>query len=174
MGVGSWSSGRPYQQPDREPPAPTVRPPRCDPGRAELAGPHTDRLLAAAGRGDVQAFVAFYDLTAPAVFGLLTALFGGDTATAAGAAERAYGRLWRHAPRFDPSQRSAYTLLIDQVRREAVVPLTRTLTPNRHVALRSTPVTGPGASRGPWSAHWTTWSPGSSPTGPPCEGPDRA
>ena len=50
---------------------------------------HADDLLSAAGHGDVSALGAFYDHTAPAVFGLLQCALG-EPARAAQATERVY------------------------------------------------------------------------------------
>lgn len=78
-----------------------------------------DALLVAAGRGDVDALGAFYDATAPVVFGLLRRVVG-DVEEAARATSRVYLDLWRAAPRFEPDDRSAYALLLHLARREVV------------------------------------------------------
>ncbi|OJY46252.1 MAG: hypothetical protein BGP03_27840 [Pseudonocardia sp. 73-21] len=70
----------------------------------------TDALLTATGLGDLDAFAAFYDRTAATVFGML------DTGTQA--TERVYLSVWRAAPEFRPSRRSAYATLMMAIRRE--------------------------------------------------------
>lgn len=78
-----------------------------------------DALLRAAGQGDVRALGAFYDQTAPTVFGLLRGVLG-DEAPAQEATERVYLHLWRAAPRFDPHHGSARSLLLRTARRELI------------------------------------------------------
>lgn len=80
-------------------------------------GSDTDALLLAAGRGEVDALGAFYDSTAPTVFGLLQRVIG-DPEQVARATERVYLRLWSSAPRFDPDDRSADALVLHVARRE--------------------------------------------------------
>lgn len=92
--------------------------PFADP--SDERGRHSiDALLVAAGHGDLPAFATFYDQTAAAVFGLLRGVLG-ESVGAERATERVYLQLWRTAPRFDPSRRSAYALLLSTARRELV------------------------------------------------------
>ena len=70
-----------------------------------------DGLLCAAGRGDIVAFGAFYDQTAPAVFGLLRGVLGKPT-TAEDATERVYLQVWRSAAGFDPAHGCARSVLL--------------------------------------------------------------
>ena len=77
----------------------------------------TDALLTATGRGDLDAFAAFYDRTAATAFGMLQA---GTQAT-----ERVYLTMWRAAPEFRPSRRSAYATLMLTIRRELAGQLVR-------------------------------------------------
>ena len=103
---------------DRQPPA-RARQPLVEPASPPLDRDATDALLVAAGHGDVDAFAAFYDHTAATVFGLLRAGLG-EQATAEQATQRVYLQLWRTAPRFDPSGRSAYSLLLITARRDLI------------------------------------------------------
>ncbi|MHA6622449.1 GAF domain-containing protein [Pseudonocardia sp. DLS-67] len=79
----------------------------------------TDGLLLAAGRGDLRALAAFYDQTVPVVFGLLSGVLG-EAAWAERATERVYLQLWRTAPQFDPTEGSAFSLLLRTARRELI------------------------------------------------------
>lgn len=79
--------------------------------------PAADALLLCAGRGDAEALGAFYDLTAPAVFGLLSRALPGRL-LAERVTTRIYLRLWRSAPQFDPAEGSAYSLLCRTTHRE--------------------------------------------------------
>lgn len=76
-----------------------------------------DDLLAAAGRGDRDAFGAFYDQTVPLIYPLLHCGLG-DTRRACEATERVYSGMWRVAPRFRPRDECAYGLLLAATRRE--------------------------------------------------------
>ncbi len=91
------------------------------PGRAT-----TDDLLLAAGRGDLDAFVAFYDSTASVVMGLLDGVLGRREAERL--TEEVYLALWRGAPGFDPLVRSADATLLRTARRALVGPVRRLLT----------------------------------------------
>jgi RNA polymerase sigma-70 factor (ECF subfamily) len=75
-----------------------------------------DALLLAVGRGDRTALGAFYDRTAPSVFGLLSTALGGS-GRAERVTEEIYLRLWRMAPVFDPGERSAHATLSMLARR---------------------------------------------------------
>lgn len=88
-------------------------------GGGHLGGHGTDDLLVAAGHGDLQALAAFYDETAPAVFGLLHSVLGHPT-LAEQATRRVYLQLWRTAAAFEPTTRSAYSLLLRTTRRELI------------------------------------------------------
>lgn len=95
------------------------RRPLVEPSDRHLNGNVTDDLLVAAGRGDLDAYAAFYDQTAPVIFGLLRGGLG-ECDGAERATERVYLRLWRTAARFDPTGRSAYALLLCTARRELI------------------------------------------------------
>lgn len=92
-----------------------------EPGRAI-----TDELLVAAGRGDLDAFAAFYDSTASVVTGLLDEVLGRREAERL--TEEVYLALWRDAPGFDPLVRSAEATLRRTARRALVGPVRRLLT----------------------------------------------
>ena len=62
----------------------------------DVASPHD--LLTAAGRGDTEAFGAFYDLTVPLIYPWCHRVLG-DPVRAGNAAERIYLEVWRAAPR---------------------------------------------------------------------------
>lgn len=121
---------------DQHPAAVQRRPP-LEP-RSSLSPAVADDLLSAAGQGDVGALGAFFDQTAPAVFGLLRTALGG-TALAEEAAERVYLRLWRTSPGFDPAGGSAYSLLLRAARRELVDGISTLVSHNRAPS-PSTPV----------------------------------
>ena len=77
---------------------------------------HTDALLVAAGRGDLDAFAAFFDRTAPVTFGMLRAALG-HPEWAEHAAEDVYLQLWRTAPTFGSTGRSAWATVVAEVLR---------------------------------------------------------
>lgn len=104
---------------------PRRRPPPALPGAFD--GAFADRLLAAAGRGDVRALGALYDQTAPVVFGLLRVVLG-ESEQAEQATQRVYLRLWRAAPRFDPRDGSAASLLLRTACRELIRPVCDSVT----------------------------------------------
>lgn len=79
--------------------------------------PRVGALLGAAGEGDLDAFGAFYDRTAPVVFGLLRAALVGDS-PAEQATERVYLSALRGAPLFEPAHDSAFALLLRAVAAE--------------------------------------------------------
>lgn len=113
--VNRRGSASPRPQPGRSPPL-------GESARAQLSGPQVDRLLTAAGHGDLAAFTAFYDLTAPSVYGLMSAVLGAGS-PAEQTTALVYRRLWRHAAHFDPAHQSACTRLLTEFRRELVAPL---------------------------------------------------
>lgn len=102
-------------------------------------GPGTDDLLVAAGRGDLHALAAFYDTTAPVVFGLLQGVLG-DRIRAEQATRRVYLQLWISAASFEPSQRSAHSLLLRTARRELIGRIHEVVIQNQST---------PGADAGP-------------------------
>lgn len=63
------------------------------------------------------AFAAFYDRTAPMIFGLARS-GSADLGAATDVAERAYLRLWREAPHFVPDSQCAVGTLLAVLRRE--------------------------------------------------------
>jgi hypothetical protein len=77
---------------------------------------HTDALLAAAGRGDLDAFAAFYDRTAPAVFELMCRALR-RSLQAERATQDVYLQLWRDAPAFGSTGRSAWSMVMSEVHR---------------------------------------------------------
>lgn len=99
-----------------------ARRPRALPGGRQPDLAVTDSLLSAAGRGDVAALAAFYDRTAPIVFGLIRGVLG-DAVIAERATERVYLRMWRSAPVFDARARSAHAALLLAARREVAAHL---------------------------------------------------
>ncbi|GAA3227797.1 hypothetical protein GCM10017691_18440 [Pseudonocardia petroleophila] len=99
---------RPARVPGRRPPP---APEGVDPRSGD-----TDELLVAAGRGDRDAFAAFYDRTSPAVFGLLRSVLP-RSAEAERAAEAVYLQVWRTAADFDPLGGSAWSAVLSGARR---------------------------------------------------------
>ena len=63
-------------------------------------------LLARAGTGDATAFSAFYDDTAPRVYGVVLHIVG-DRSSASRVAREVYLRAWRGSAHYDPGQGSA-------------------------------------------------------------------
>ena len=94
-----------------------------------------DALLRAAGRGDVRALGAFYDRTAPTVYGLLRSILR-EQAPTERAIEQIYLHLWRYAPRFDPDLGSARSLLLRAAHHEVI----------QHMATMVAATTPPAAS----------------------------
>ena len=82
----------------------------------------TDALLVAAGRGDLNAFAVFYDRTVPVVFEMLRGALG-HSARAARATEDVYAQVWRAAPAFDATGRSAWSTLMFEARRALADPI---------------------------------------------------
>lgn len=92
---------------------------------SEHPGDHvTDSLLAAAGSGDLDAFADFYDRTAAAVFGLCRSIVSGPE-QAEQITTKAYLRVWRAAPGFDPAAGSAWALVMSATRCELIAGLRR-------------------------------------------------
>jgi RNA polymerase sigma-70 factor, ECF subfamily len=79
--------------------------------------PH--ELLAAAARGDEQAFAAFYDRTSPRVYGMVLRVVR-DPAQAAEVTQDVYLQVWREAARYDPELGSVLTWLLTIAHRRAV------------------------------------------------------
>ncbi len=98
------------------------RQPSVDPAGDEPCRDHIDALLVAAGRGDRAAFAAFYDRTAPTVFGMLRRVLDQRT-RAEQVTEHVYLQLWQCAPTFDPSHRSAYATALLAARRALAGPV---------------------------------------------------
>lgn len=89
-----------------------------------------DALLAAAGRGDLDAFAAFYDATVPTVLGAVQAVLG-RSARAERVVEEVYLVLWHGAPAFDPAARSAQVTLSVTLRRVLAGPVRAAVTAGR-------------------------------------------
>ena len=99
---------------------PADHPQTPDTHRGSSASPSSglaDDLLVAAGRGDQDAFAAFYDLTASQVFGLLRGVLG-DTSRAENTTTGVYVQMWASAACFDPATGpSAHAVLMLTARR---------------------------------------------------------
>lgn len=82
--------------------APSASPSATSPSAAALGLPGLDDLLLLAGEGDQASFSAFYDATAPWVYGMASALFASE-ADASEATVLTFVRAWDEAPfeRFD-------------------------------------------------------------------------
>ena len=83
-------------------------------GGAELA-----ELLAAAARGNEQAFAAFYDRTSPRVYGMVLRVVR-DPAQAAEVTQDVYLQIWREAARFDAKLGNVLSWLLLIAHRRAV------------------------------------------------------
>lgn len=104
-------------------PAPSPRHrPECAPQEQAVV----DAFLVAAGRGDTDAFAAFYDSTAPRIVGLFHAVVGRLEPAESLTAE-VYLTVWRDAPTFDPHVRSADATLMRAARRALVGPVRQRL-----------------------------------------------
>ncbi len=79
--------------------------------------PH--ELLAAAARGDEQAFAEFYDRTSPRVYGMVLRVVR-DPAQAAEVTQDVYLQVWREATRYDPNLGSVLSWLLTIAHRRAV------------------------------------------------------
>lgn len=78
-----------------------------------------DQLLVRVGRGDREAFAAFYDLVAPRVYGVIRAVLR-DPARSEEVTQDVMVELWRTAPRYDPSVGRARTWALTIAHRRAV------------------------------------------------------
>jgi RNA polymerase sigma-70 factor, ECF subfamily len=78
-----------------------------------------DALLVAAGLGDRAAFAAFYDLTSPLVYGLLSGVLA-EAEAADRATEEVYLHMWQQAADFDPTGRSASATVLFVARQKLV------------------------------------------------------
>ena len=91
---------------------------------------HTDALLVAAGHGDLDAFAAFYDRTSPTVFWLLCRAMG-RSARAERVTQDVYLKLWRDAPSFAATGRSAWSAVMSEVHRALAGPTHELVSPHR-------------------------------------------
>ncbi|MGX7679049.1 ECF RNA polymerase sigma factor SigK [Jatrophihabitans sp. DSM 45814] len=80
----------------------------------ELAG-----LLAAASRGEEQAFASLYDKTSPRVYGMVVRVVR-DAAQAAEVTQDVYLEVWRQSARFDASRSAVMPWLLMIAHRRAV------------------------------------------------------
>ncbi|MBL7499969.1 sigma-70 family RNA polymerase sigma factor [Frankia sp. CNm7] len=78
-----------------------------------------EQLLLRAGRGDGDAFAAFYDQLAPRVFGLVKRVLR-DPAQAEEVTQEVFVEIWRLASRFDPVKGSAVGWVCALAHRRAV------------------------------------------------------
>ena len=102
----------PKDPPPNEPPPnepPPIDPPLAVNRAAQVNRTETDALLVAAGGGDLDAFITFYDRTVGVVFALLRQDLG---PRAEFATTQVYLQLWHTAAGFDPAVRSAYATLL--------------------------------------------------------------
>jgi RNA polymerase sigma-70 factor (ECF subfamily) len=76
-------------------------------------------LLQRAGRGDADAFAAFYDQLAPRVFGLVKRVVR-DPAQAEEVTQEVFVEIWRLTSRFDPAKGSAVGWICSLAHRRAV------------------------------------------------------
>jgi RNA polymerase sigma-70 factor (ECF subfamily) len=99
-------------------PQPTARE---RPGLSPVPAPvrSADELLVEIGRGNRQAFAAFYDLTAPRVYGVVRSVLR-DPARSEEVTQEVMVELWRTAPRYDASMGSALTWATTIAHRRAV------------------------------------------------------
>ncbi|MBI3598045.1 MAG: RNA polymerase subunit sigma-24, partial [Nitrospirae bacterium] len=87
-------------------------------------------LIARMTKRDAEAFAAFYDLHASAVYSLLCRLLGNST-EAEDALQETFWQIWRETERYDPSRGSPMAWLI-QIARSRGIERRRRL----HLALR--------------------------------------
>jgi RNA polymerase sigma-70 factor (ECF subfamily) len=78
-----------------------------------------EQLLARAGRGDGDAFAAFYDQLSSQVFGLVKRVLR-DPAQAEEVTQEVFVEIWRLANRFDPAKGSATAWILSLAHRRAV------------------------------------------------------
>ncbi|WP_163752231.1 ECF RNA polymerase sigma factor SigK [Mycolicibacterium helvum] len=83
------------------------------------SGDDLDALVCLVGRGDVDAFVAFYDRTRTRVFGLIVRLLR-DPGYSEDTTQEVYLQVWRNAAQFDPAAGSALAWLMTLAHRRAV------------------------------------------------------
>jgi RNA polymerase sigma-70 factor (ECF subfamily) len=78
-----------------------------------------EALLVRSGRGDEEAFAAFYDMVIDRVFGLIRSVLR-DPARSEEVAQEVMLELWRTAPRFSPERGSASAWALTIAHRRAV------------------------------------------------------
>jgi RNA polymerase sigma-70 factor (ECF subfamily) len=81
--------------------------------------PTPEELLAAAARGDEQAFARLYDLTAPRVYGMVLRVVR-DPAQSAEVTQDVYLEVWRQSARFDAGRGAVLPWLLMIAHRRAV------------------------------------------------------
>jgi RNA polymerase sigma-70 factor (ECF subfamily) len=86
---------------------------------AEGASPRLDVLLAAASRGDEQAFAQLYDQTSSRVYGMVLRVIR-DAAQAAEVTQDVYLEVWRQSARFDSGRGAVLPWLLMIAHRRAV------------------------------------------------------
>ena len=86
---------------------------------APLAPPTLEELLAAAARGDEQAFAELYDQTSPRVYGMALRVVR-DPAQAAEVTQDIYLEVWRQSARFDADKGGVLPWLLMIAHRRAV------------------------------------------------------
>jgi RNA polymerase sigma-70 factor, ECF subfamily len=99
-------------RPDAQPDTPGDKP-------EESAASRLKPLLAAAARGDQQAFAELYDSTSARVYGLIHRVLR-DAAQAAEVTQEAYLEVWQQADRFDASRSGVLPWLLMIAHRRAV------------------------------------------------------
>jgi len=95
------------------------QPSGSDPAEPATGDPELAGLLAAAARGNEQAFAAFYDRTSPRVYGMVLRVVR-DPAQAAEVTQDVYLQIWREAARFDAKLGSVLSWLLMIAHRRAV------------------------------------------------------
>lgn len=83
------------------------------------AEPNLEELLAAAARGDEQAFATLYDLTSSRVYGMVLRVVR-DAAQSAEVTQDIYLEVWRQSARFDSSKGAVLPWLLMIAHRRAV------------------------------------------------------
>jgi RNA polymerase sigma-70 factor (ECF subfamily) len=87
--------------------------------QAEGAGPRLEELLAAASRGDEQAFAQLYDETSSRVYGMVLRVIR-DAAQAAEVTQDVFLEVWRQSARFDSGRGAVLPWLLMIAHRRAV------------------------------------------------------